>query len=193
MTQTSYEIKVLAGIHQRFGNKVLAELLFENMKTVGKPNYTAEEEAFAKALQKHGGFPEKGLAYDIVLETPETAPLRGGSSDVGDVTLVAPTATLRFPTRIPGCHSHHWSTVASAIGSFAHKGITAGAKVAAFTAYDLLTNASTLEKAKEEFEALSQERRYKAFIPEDAKPPLGWNRALMEKFRPEMEKYYLDP
>ena len=193
MTQTTYDAQVLAAVHKRFGNKVLAELMFENMNLVGKPDYTSEEEAFARSLQKHGGFPEKGLDYDIILETPDNAPLRGGSSDVGDVTLVAPTTTLRFPTRIPGCHSHHWSTVASSKGSFAHKGITAGAKVAAYTAFDLLTTPALIKQIKEEFETLTKERPYKTFLPDAAEPPLGWNTALMEKYRGEMEKHYISP
>ena len=193
MTQTTYEVQVLGAVHQRFGNKALAEVMFENINLVGKPEYTSEEETFARSLQKHGGFPDKGLDYDIILETPENTPLRGGSSDVGDVTLVAPTTTLRFPTRIPGCHSHHWSTVASSKGSFAHKGISAGAKAAAYTALDLLTTPEILEQVKEEFAVQAEERPYKTFLPDDAEPPLGWNTALMEKFREEMEKHYIDP
>jgi len=192
MTQTSYEVQVLSACHQRFSNKAMAELIYENMKTVGKPEYTAQEEDFAKALQQHGGFPEKGLDYPIMLETPENAPLRGGSSDVGDVTLVVPTSTVRYPVRIPGCHSHHWSTTASSIGSFAHKGISAGAKVAAITALDLLTQPELLAKVREEFQELAKERPYKTFLPDDAEPPLGWNTALMEKYRGEMEKLYLE-
>ncbi|MFC1886643.1 amidohydrolase [Thermodesulfobacteriota bacterium] len=192
MTQTTYDIKILGAIHQRFGNKVLAELIYENMKAVGKPEYTQSEEAFARELQKYLGVSEKGIEYDILFETPDNTPLRGGSSDVGDVTLVVPTSTLRFPARIPGCHSHHWSTVASSIGSFAHKGITAGAKVAAFTAFDLLTNPDLLIQAKEEFKTLAKERPYKTFLPDDAKPPVGWNTELMEKYRYEMEKHYIN-
>ena len=189
MTQTSYEVQVLGACHQRFGNKALAELIYENMNLVGKPVYDAQEEAFARALQKFADFPGIGIDYPIEMETPENAPLRGGSSDVGDVTLVAPTATIRYPARIPGCHSHHWSTTASSIGSFAHKGISTGAKVGALTALDLLTRPGLLEKIRQDFEKLAGERPYKSFLPEGTKPPLGWNTALMEKYRPEMEKF----
>jgi aminobenzoyl-glutamate utilization protein B len=191
MTRTEYEIKVLGACHQRFGNQVLAELIYEYMKTVGKPEYTAEEKNFALALQKQAGFPEIGLDYPIMLETPENALLRGGSSDVGDVTLVAPTSTIRYPARIPGCHSHHWSTTASSFGSFAHKGISAGAKVAALTALDLLTKPELLKKVRDEFEELTKQRPYRSFLPDGTQPPLGWNTALMEKYRKEMEKFYL--
>ena len=193
MTQTEHEVQVLAACHQRFGNKAMAELIYQYIQMVGRPVYTENEEAFAKALQQHGGFPEKGLDYPILLETPENTPLRGGSSDVGDVTLVAPTSTIRFPTRVPGCHSHHWSTVACSIGSFAHKGISTGAKVAALTAYDLLTRPDLLANIRKEFEEQAAERPYQSFLPDDANPPLGWNKALMEKYTGDMEKFYINP
>jgi aminobenzoyl-glutamate utilization protein B len=43
-------------------------------------------------------------------------------------------------------------------------------------------------EAKEEFAAYSQKHPYKSFLPRDAKPPLDMNKALMEKFRPLLEK-----
>jgi len=193
MTQTTYEVKIIAAVHQRFGNQALAELVFENIKVVGKPGYTQEEESYAKALQEAAGFPVKGMDYRLALTSPDTEPLRGGSSDVGDVTLVAPTVTMRFPVRVPGSPSHHWSVVSAAKSSIAHKGITAGAKVAAFSAYDLLTNPRAMEKIQAEFRSLAQKRPYKTFLPEYAQPPLGMNHERMEKYRKEMERFYFYP
>lgn len=190
MTQTKYEVKVLAAGHQRFQNKALAELLYNNMQIVGKPKYTKKEERFARELQKNAGFPVKGLDYPLEIGPSET--VFGGSSDVGDVTLVAPTTGLRFPAYVPGCTSHHWTVAASVSSSIAHKGITAGAKTAAFTAYDLLTQPTALAKIREEFKVLSRQRPYRSFLPRGAKPPLGWNAALMEKYSKEMEKFYLE-
>lgn len=193
MTQTTYEVKVLTGIHQRFSNKALAELIFQNIKAVGKPKYTDEEEAFARALQTNIGAPIKGLDYPIELTSPQTAPLTMGSSDVGDVTLIVPTATIRFPAFVPGFVVHSWIAAASGATSIAHKGITAAAKIAAFTAHDLLTKPELLAQIKTEFEEFSRQRPYKTFLPDDAKPPLGMNASLMGKYRGEMEKYYIDP
>jgi aminobenzoyl-glutamate utilization protein B len=194
MTQTTSEVRVLTAIHQRFLNRALAELIFENIKTVGKPGYTQEEEAFARALQEHEGFPSKGLDYPLEMTSQETLGIhKGGSSDVGDVTLVAPTAGLRFPVYVPGCHLHHWTVASSGATSIAHKGITAGAKVVAFTAFDLLTKPAVLAKIRAEFEELSKTRPYMSFLPDTAEPPLGWNTSLMEKYRGAMEKFYIKP
>jgi aminobenzoyl-glutamate utilization protein B len=132
--------------------------------------------------------------YPLKLLRPETAPYRGGSSDVGDVTLVAPCATLRFPSRIPGeFPGHHWTVVTNGISSIAHKGITLGAKVACGAAYDLLVKPELLAQAKQEFAEFSGKNPYRAFLPSDSEPPLGWNASLMGRYRAEMEKFYITP
>ena len=191
MTQTTHEMKVIGAAHQRFPNKHLAEIVFENIKAVGKPSYTEEEESFARAMHTEAGYPVIGIDYALRLTSPETEPFKGGSSDVGDVTLVTPTATLRFPVRIPGSVSHHWTVVSAARSSSAHKGLAAGAKVLALSAFDLLTDPKLLSGIRKEFAELTASRPYKSFLPDGTQPPLGINTELMEKYRASMEKYYL--
>jgi aminobenzoyl-glutamate utilization protein B len=191
MTQTTYEVKVLAACHQAYRSKALAELMYENIKLVGKPEYTEEEQTFARALQKNMGVEEKGLDYTLDLANAATLPYNGGSTDVGDVSMVAPLASVSIPTVMGNFPGHHWAVVTSGISSFAHKGITAAARVACLTAYDLLAEPELLAGVKKEFAETSQEYPYKTFLPEDAQPPVGWNAALMAKYRPEMEKYYI--
>lgn len=192
MTQTTYEVKFLTGCHQRHSNTALAQLIYENIQAVGLPEYTAEEEAFAKAVQKNENVPQTGLNYRMRLVTD--MPYRGGSSDVGDVTLVAPCATLRFPMRFPGnLPGHHWTVTTAGNTSIAHKGLSAGAKVAALTACDLLKKPERLEAIRKEFDEYSSEHPYKSFLPDDAEPPLGWNAELMAKYRGKMEEFYSEP
>jgi len=193
MTQTTYEVKTLGAIHQRFPNKRLAELVFENIKAVGKLTYTDEEEAFARAMQTEAGYPMIGMDYPLKLTSPESEPLRGGSSDVGDVTLVAPTVSLRFPVRVPGSPSHHWTVVSASKTSIAHKGLTAGAKVLALSAFDLLTDPKSLIEIRKEFAELTVKRPYKTFLPDGAQPPLGFYTDLMGKYRDAMEKFHIKP
>jgi aminobenzoyl-glutamate utilization protein B len=193
MTKTSHDVKVIAAVHQRFGNKALAELVFNNIQSVEKIPYTDEEVAYARALQKEAGYPVVGMDYPIQLAAPGTEPLRGGSSDVGDVTLVAPTVSIRFPVRVPGSPSHHWSVVSAGVTPIAHKGITAGAKVTAFSAHDLLTNPGELDKIRAEFDELAKKRPYRSFLPEGVQPPLDTYSKLMAQYRGAMEPFYLRP
>jgi len=183
------DIRILSAVHQRHANKAAAELFQKNIELVGMPEWTEEEQAFAKALQKELGREEKGMPTEVgKLRDSSRFFVGGGSSDVGDVTLVAPTATIRFPGQVPGAIGHHWSSVACNYGSTAWKGLNAGAKAMAASAIDLLTRPEELKKLRDEFEAYSAEHPYKPFIPEDAEPPLDLNRELMEKWRRHLDK-----
>ena len=127
---------------------------------------------------------ETGYPLDVkALRHPSGVHVGGGSSDVGDVTLIVPTATLNFPGGVPGAIGHHWSSVASNYGTAAWKGLNAGARVMAATALDMITKPKLLEEIKKEFDEYSKVHPYKSFLPEGAKPPLDMNRELMDKYR----------
>ena len=154
------------------------------------PDWTEQEQKFARALQKELGEEEKGMPTEVdTLKPPGKPFVGGGSSDVGDVTLIAPTATIRFPGQVPGAIGHHWSVVACNYGSTAWKGLNAGAKAMAASAIDLFTRPDELKTLRDEFEGYSKDHPYKPFLPEDAVPPLDLNKELMDKWRPLMEKF----
>jgi aminobenzoyl-glutamate utilization protein B len=187
------EVRVLSAIHQRAANKALAELLYSNIKLVGMPDWTEEEQAYARALQKELGKEEKGMPAEIgKLRDSGEFFVGGGSSDVAEVTRVVPTASVWFPGGVPGGIGHHWSAVASTYGSAAWKGLNAGATAMAATAVDLLTKPEELDKIREEFEKFIEREPYRSMLPEDARPPLSLNRELMEKWRKKMEKTYIE-
>ena len=180
-------IRVLSGTHQRHSNKGLAELIQKNIELVGLPAWSEKEQAFAKSLQKELGKEETGFPDKVKsLEAPADTQVGGGSSDVGEVTLIVPTATLNFPGIVPGAIGHHWSTVTSNYGSSAWKGLNTGAKVIAATTLDLLTKPKVIDAIKAEFTEYSKLHPYKSFLPEGAKPPLDLNRNLMEKYRNQL-------
>jgi aminobenzoyl-glutamate utilization protein B len=182
-------IMVLTAIHQRHYNRGMAEAVQRNIELVGMPAWTDQEQQFAKALQKELGEQETGYSREITpLKEPGQNEVEGSSSDVGEVTMIAPTATLVFPAEVPGVIPHHWSVVTCNYGLTAWKGLNTGAKVIAGTALDLFTKPELLVKIRQEFEVQSKEHPYKSFLPEGAKPPLDLNRELMEKYRSEMMK-----
>jgi aminobenzoyl-glutamate utilization protein B len=182
-------MRVVSAVHQRHANKAEAELIQKNIEIVGMPAWSEEEQAFAKALQKELGVEPKGMPKDIdKLEAPSGVAYGGGSSDVGDVSLIAPTATVGFPGSVPGSIGHHWSAVACFYGSTAWKGLNAGAKAIAASAVDLLTRPEELAKLRQEFEEYSKTHPYKPFLPADAQPPNDLNKELMDKYRGLLEK-----
>lgn len=177
-------VRILTAVHQKHSNRGLAETIQRNIELVGIPEWTEEEQSFAKALQKELKKKENGYPADVdKIQKPPAVQVGGGSTDVGEITLIAPCATLNFPGGVPGMIGHHWSTVASFYGSAAWKGLNAGAKVMAATALDLLTRPKLLEEIRNEFTEYSKTHPYKSFLPEGSKPPLDLNRDLMEKYR----------
>jgi aminobenzoyl-glutamate utilization protein B len=165
----------------------MAEAVQRNIELVGMPQFTDREQEFAKALQKEIGAKETGYDFKIEpLKDPPPGENEGSSSDVGEVTMIAPTATVNFPGEVPGAVGHHWSVVTCNFGPTAWKGLNTGAKVIAGTAVDLLTDPALLERIRKEFEEQTKNHPYKSFLPDGARPPLDLNRELMEKYRKAM-------
>ncbi|MBN2294326.1 MAG: amidohydrolase [Pirellulales bacterium] len=193
-TGTELSIRVLTAIHQSHTPKTLAELAQRNMELVGMPEWTEEERAFARALQKELGKEEKGMPTEVKkLEywDPNAEFTGGGSGDMAEVRLQTANVSIRFPGEVPGLICHHWSTTTCNYGSATHKGIIAGAKAMAATLMDILTNPEELKKVRDEFEKQAAQFPYKTYLPEGTKPPVDLNRELMEKWRPLMEPHYL--
>lgn len=187
------EVRVIAAIHQSHHNKTLAELVNENIKLIGMPQWTEDEHEFARALQRRMDRPENGMPTKTgAITRPQAVFTGGASSDHGDVTLIAPTATIRFPGNVPGARGHHWSTVACGFGSSAWKGFNAGAKAMAASAIDLLTRPEALKEVREEFAEYSKTHPYESFLPAEAKPPVEINEKLMNQYRPLMEALYAE-
>ena len=119
-------------------------------------------------------------------------PQSAASNDSGDVTWVVPTGALNFPSGVPGITFHNWQAGVAPTSTIAHKGMVAAAKVLAGTLLDYLTRPELIGQATAEFAEATAETRYFNVLPPDAKPPLDLNREMMERYRPEMRKYYLN-
>lgn len=191
-TGCTYEVEILEASHQRHSSEVLARLLYENMKTVGLPEWTVKEQQFAKEIQKNMGVDPIGMPDEMKLAPPPEVFTGGGSSDTGDVSLVAPFVSLTTPCHVKGTGGHSWGIVATGCTSIAHKGLIAGAKMLAFTGIDVLTKPEELEKIRTEFGEMILKYPYVRYVPEDFKPVLEMFKEEMAKWRPLMEPYYIE-
>ena len=82
--------------------------------------------------------------------TPCT-PFSPGSTDVGDVSWLTPTAQFNAVTWPSGCPGHSWQNVSCGRTSVGHKGMLYAAKALAGAAADLMTQPQLLQDAREEF------------------------------------------
>jgi aminobenzoyl-glutamate utilization protein B len=163
-TGTKLEVTPYTSIHQCYRNETLANMIQENIKVVGMPEWTEKEQEFVKEMQKAVDAEVKGLPDNSAIEDKPKGPAEvfvgGGSSDIGEVSLVVPLTSVRFPTSAPGAIGHHWTTTAVTGSSIAHKGIVAGAKVMAVSAIELLTNPDKVAEIKEDFREMQKEHFY---------------------------------
>ena len=197
MTNTTVTSRVLGAAWPQHFNKPLAEAMYENIKQVGLPKWSDDDQALAKALQKEIKVRERGLPTELEqLRGPvaEEQRTRGGSDDIGDVSWNVPTVTLRYPSNIPGLPGHNWSNAVTMATPIAHKGVTAGAKVIAMTLIDLLTKPELVEQSWSYFrDVQTKDRKYEPLISADDKPALWLNKRTMDTYREQMRKYYYDP
>ncbi|MGB2717687.1 MAG: amidohydrolase [Vicinamibacterales bacterium] len=188
--------RVLGTAWPQHFNKVVAEATWANIKRVGMPQWSDADQTLAHALQKELGSREQGLATKIgeQLQGPVTDNRGGGSDDIGDVSWNVPTVTLRYPSNIPGLPGHNWANAIAMATPIAHKGATAGAKVQAMTMVDLVTKATLVQQAWEYFrDVQTKSVKYEPLVRPQDKPAIDLNRAIMERYRSEMRKYYYDP
>jgi aminobenzoyl-glutamate utilization protein B len=137
-------VRVLGAAWPQHFNRPIAEAMHANIRRVGMPRWDDADQALARGIQRETnapGYVPRGLDSAVAAlagDVPDEQKRGGGSDDIGDVSWVVPTVTLRFPSNIPDLPGHHWANAVSMATPLAHKGVTAGAKAQAMTALDLL-------------------------------------------------------
>jgi len=181
---------------QHFSRPV-AEATYENMKRVGYPEWTEDDQMFARAFQREMGQRERGLETEVgELGGPVDLDrsLGGGSDDIGDVSWNMPTVTLRYPANMPGGPGHNWANGIAMATPVAHKGSLAGAKVQALTLLDLFLDGKTVAAAWDYFNNVqTAETTYTPFISPTDEPAIFLNEDIMGEWRERMRPYYYDP
>jgi aminobenzoyl-glutamate utilization protein B len=189
--------KVLGSAWPQHFNKIVAETTWANIQKVGLPTWSDEDQQLAKALQKELKNPRAdGLRTKLrdTLQGPVTENNGGGSDDIGDISWNVPTVTLNYPSNIPNLPGHNWANAISMATPIAHKGVTAGAKVQAMTILDLVMRPELVEQAWTYFrDVQTKDTKYEPLIRPQDQPAIWLNKAIMDKYRPEMKKYYYDP
>jgi aminobenzoyl-glutamate utilization protein B len=196
MTDTVMSRRIVGTAWPRHFNKPIALAMDENIKAVGLPEWSEDDQRFAQAVQALVEADETdGLATELDgIQEPPEEPISGGSDDIGDVSWNVPTVTLRYPSNVGGLPGHHWSNAMAMATPIAHKGAVAGAKVLAATMLDLLQDEGLREDAWRYFrEEQSSDVEYEPFIGADDPPAIGKNRATMAEFRARLEVLYYDP
>jgi aminobenzoyl-glutamate utilization protein B len=176
-TQVTWE--VLGGVYDLLPNVTLAEVMHQNLKTVGGVNYTPEETAFAQKISETFGdqkVPITNASEVKDFRDASEGAISGGSTDVGDVSWAVPTVGLSTATWVPGSSAHSWQSTAASGMSIGQKGMLVAAKTLALTALDLFKTPALIEKATAEWkQKRGGDFKYEALLG-DRKPALDYRK-----------------
>ena len=199
MTGTTLEpTRVLGSAWPIHHNKPIAVAMHANIKQVGMPKWSADDQRCAKALQEEMKVKVQGLdsaVSDTLPTPPKMEDMRGGGSDdIGDVSWTVPSVTLAFPSNIPGLPGHNWTDAIAMATPVAHQGATAGAKAMAMTILDILLTPTLIADAWDYFRNVqTKDVKYEPLIRPDDRPAIHLNAAILAKYRDQLRPFYYDP
>ena len=196
MTGTKMELQFVKACSNLVDNTVMEEVMQKNLEEIEREPYTAEEIEFAgKIGETFGGnhvdiqdilvryekyrkaAVEKFLTphaddviNDFIVPLMDTEECMKGSTDVGDVSWVCPTAQINAVTEAAGTPGHSWQMVSQGKSSIAHKGMQFAGKVMAGTVIDMLEKPELIEEAKKELRRRVGTEGYIPPIPEEIRP-----------------------
>jgi len=173
-TETKVELELINSAYSILPNDELTRVIEKNLRLVGGISYTPEERAFAESLRKtFVAEPAQSLGNESQIGKAEEG-ISYGSTDVGDVSWVVPTAGFGTATFVPGTPGHSWQSTACSGMSIGHKGMLVAAKTLTLSAIDLFTSPAALAKAKADFANRKSGKDYRSRLPAEQKPPLDY-------------------
>lgn len=196
MTETNVEEIIEGGCSPLLNNHYLADLQYEAMQIIGPIDFTDEEMAYAQTI--NDAFPTSNSEnIDWLIEYNNPSPediehldqyrdkpliwenfpaldenfTMTGSTDVGDLSLVAPVSMLQTACFTTGSPGHSWGNVATSGMSIGHKGMMHAAKIMAVASLDLYTDPKHLAETRKEFDKATGGKKYQCPLPDDFTPP----------------------
>ena len=189
MAMTNHKVEFLTGCYNLIPNKTLSDLVVCNMREIGAPAHSDEEKDFAGKLissipeqlrrETIKNFKPPGweslmdkLFDERVLDAWDEGKVRAGSTDVSDVSWMAPAMEFSTAACVLGTPGHSWQFTAQSGMSIGHKSLIFASRVMAATVIDLITDPDRREKAQQEWKSRMAGKQYLSPLPRDLKPPL---------------------
>ncbi|MBQ7903952.1 MAG: amidohydrolase [Oscillospiraceae bacterium] len=190
MTDTELTVEIKTALSDYIPNDVVSQTMSDVMVDLGPIEFSDEAKAFAAEMYKSltdadiksgiGSLKSYMSAEEAAKRVheaiiPDVFPYKRqpvhmpGSTDVGDVSYVVPTAQLSAATAIIGTPGHSWQQTAQSKSILAHEGLTYAAKVMALTGLKFVENPDLVVKAREELNAETG-GVYNCPLPKEIKP-----------------------
>jgi aminobenzoyl-glutamate utilization protein B len=185
MTETTVTEEFISGAYNLLPNMTITHHMDQVLQELGPIPFDEEDYAYAKAVASQ--YPESAranalskrkLPTSIVNDGLSAEPwpildegeLGSGSTDVADVSWIAPTGQIRTTCFALGVPGHSWANTATGGVGIGRKGMLHAAKGMAIAAADFILDPALLQAAKDEFAQLTAGRPYKCPIPDHVQP-----------------------
>lgn len=174
-TETRLVTSYLGGTLEIVPNDAISRAARANLERLNDLKYDAAETAFARKVRATLTEP---LPLESLAQVEDRSGEVGkGSTDVGDVSWVAPTAGFTTASWVPGTPAHSWQAVAAGGTTIGRKGMVLAARVLAATAWDLFHDPKLLADARLEHRRRLDGRAYRPLLDPGQKPPLDYRDA----------------
>ena len=171
-TETTLEEVYLGGTVELLPNDRLSELLLANLRQLNDQKYDDQQMLFAKQIRETLVKPQP---IESIAQVTDTSGETGkGSTDVGDVSWVVPTAGFTTACFVPGTSSHSWQAVAAGGTSIGKQGMQLAARTIAATCWDLMTQPDVISAARSEHTKRLSNRKYEPLLLPGQKAPLDY-------------------
>jgi aminobenzoyl-glutamate utilization protein B len=172
MTRTEHEVFLTTGVYTYTLVRPLQEAMQRNLERVGPPQFSEEEQRFARQLQRFVDEKESGLNDTIQALADRPTPASGGSSDVADVSFITPTVEFSVTTAAEHIPWHSWATSASHGTTGAVKGALVATRALALMGAELMLDADLRARAKAAHQQMTGGQPYVSPVPPGQAPPL---------------------
>jgi aminobenzoyl-glutamate utilization protein B len=174
-TETKLEELYLGGTMELLPNDCLADVALKNLRQLNDLKYDEQQTAFAQRISET--LLKQQPLDSIGTVTDSSGEVGKGSTDVGDVSWVIPTAGFTTACFVPGTPSHSWQAVAAGGTSIGKQGMQLAARTMAATVWDVMRQPETLATAKAEHLKKLAGRKYEPLLLPGQKAPLDYRNA----------------
>ncbi|MEM1237505.1 MAG: amidohydrolase [Pseudomonadota bacterium] len=171
MTQTSTLFVPFYGMYDLLPNTPMAERMQSHMERVGPPEFTDEEQEFARTLQTNASLEPTGMSEILLPLVNE--PTTGGSTDVGDVSWLVPTMGVVVASIPQNVGLHTWMATASHGTTIGDKAAITAATNLALLGWDIFTDEEFRAEVKADFDGRTEGFTYQSPIPDFLMEPVG--------------------
>ena len=167
MTGTKVDIRVVSAYADFLSVPAMDMIMEDSIIDSPLVEYTDEEYKYASQFNSK----EYDLKDNIDASYEKgKKSIQIGSTDVADVSLIAPMGSITVTTMAKDSTMHGWSVVAQGKSSIAHKGMHRAAGILAQAALRVIESPELQKKIKEDFNKSKAGEEYGSLLPANVKP-----------------------